>query len=41
MKCPKCGKIINNDNATFCPVCGNILNKNTHPQKNIKSFSWC
>lgn len=41
MKCPKCGKIINNDNATFCPVCGNILNKNTHPQKNIKSFSIC
>lgn len=41
MKCPKCGKIINNDNATFCPVCGNILNKSTHPQKNIKSFSIC
>lgn len=41
MKCSKCGKIINNDNATFCPVCGNILNKNTHQQKNIKSFSIC
>lgn len=41
MKCSKCGKVTNNDNAMFCPVCGNILNKSTHPQKNIKSFSIC